>query len=230
MNLSRSERGEIKFPSRGKSKELVTDVEQNHKNKEMKRTINVAIGGCSFTIDEDAYNTLNDYLERFKAALDSSSASAGVMDELEVRIADQLKGKLGGRQVVDLGMTQDVIGRLGYPEGYKAPEEQTGNYETPKDDYHYSGYDGEKPVRKLFRDPDGKRIAGVCSGLALFLGVDVVLIRVIFLIALICGSAGFWIYLVIWIAAPEARTAGEKCELRGIPATAENIRRFTTGI
>jgi phage shock protein PspC (stress-responsive transcriptional regulator) len=230
MNLSRSESGEIKFPSRGKSKESVTDVEQNHKNKEMKRTINVAIGGCSFTIDEDAYNTLNDYLERFKAALDSSSASAGVMDELEVRIADQLKGKLGGRQVVDLGMTQEVIGRLGYPEGYKAPEEQTGNYETPKDDYHYSGYDGEKPVRKLFRDPDGKRIAGVCSGLALFLGVDVVLIRVIFLIALICGSAGFWIYLVIWIAAPEARTAGEKCELRGIPATAENIRRFTTGI
>ena len=46
---------------------------------------------------------------------------------------------------------------------------------------------------------------------------------------LICGSAGFWIYLVIWIAAPEAMTAAEKCELRGIPANAENIRRFTKG-
>ena len=71
--------------------------------------------------------------------------------------------------------------------------------------------------------------AGVCSGLALFLGVDVTLIRVIFLVAFICGSAGLWIYLVIWIAAPEARTAAEKCELRGIPANAENIRRFTQG-
>ena len=81
----------------------------------MKKTINVAIGGCSFTIDEDAYNTLNDYLERFKAALDSTSSSAGVMDELEVRIADLLKGRLGGRQVVDLAMTQSVIGELGYP-------------------------------------------------------------------------------------------------------------------
>ena len=78
----------------------------------MKKTINVAIGGCSFTIDEDAYNTLNDYLERFKAALDSTSSSAGVMDELEVRIADLLKGRLGGRQVVDLVMTQSVIGEL----------------------------------------------------------------------------------------------------------------------
>ena len=196
----------------------------------MKKTINVAIGGCSFTIDEDAYNTLNDYLERFKAALDSTSSNAGVMDELEVRIADLLKGRLGGRQVVDLVMTQSVIGELGYPEGYNPAEEQTGKEEAPKEEYHYSGTDGEKPARKLFRDPDGKKLAGVCSGIALFLNVDVVLIRVIFLVALICGSAGFWIYLVIWIAAPEARTAAEKCELRGIPATAENIKRFSRGI
>ena len=194
----------------------------------MKKTINVAIGGCSFTIDEDAYNTLNDYLERFKAALDNTSSSTEVLEELEVRIADMLKGKLGGRQVVDLAMTQDVIGKLGYPEGYSKADEQTGK-QTYKEEYHYSGTDGEKPVRKLFRDPDGKRIAGVCSGIALFLGVDVTLIRVLFLVAFICGSAGFWIYLVIWIAAPEARTAAEKCELRGIPANAENIRRFTEG-
>lgn len=194
----------------------------------MKKTINVAIGGCSFTIDEDAYNSLSDYLDRFKASLDASSSSTDVMDELEVRIADQLKLKLGGRQVVDLKMTQEVIGQLGYPEGYSHADNQehgTGTTSTEQN----SRYE-DKPVRKLFRDPDGKKIAGVCSGLALFLGVDVVLIRVIFLVALICGSAGFWIYLVIWIAAPEANTAAEKCELRGIPATAENIRRFTSGI
>ena len=195
----------------------------------MKKTINVAIGGCSFTIDEDAYNTLNDYLERFKSALESTSTSTEVLDELEVRIADMLKGKLGGRQVVDLAMTQEVIGQLGYPQGYREADDQTARQEPPQNEYHYSGTDGENPVRKLFRDPDGKRIAGVCSGIALFLGVDVTLIRVIFLVALICGSAGFWIYLVIWIAAPEARTAAEKCELRGIPANAENIRRFTEG-
>ena len=195
----------------------------------MKKTINVAIGGCSFTIDEDAYNTLNNYLERFKASLDSTSASADVMDELEGRIADLLKGKLGGRQVVDNAMTMEVIGRLGYPEGYKDVDDQTERQEAPKEEYHYSGTDGERPARKLFRDPDGKKIAGVCSGIALFLNVDVVLIRVIFLVALICGLAGFWIYLIIWIAAPEAVTAAEKCELRGIPATAENIKRFTRG-
>ena len=195
----------------------------------MKKTINVAIGGCSFTIDEDAYISLNNYLERFKASLDGTSGSSDVMEELEVRIADLLKGKLGGRQVVDNIMAQAVIGQLGYPEGYHDVDEQPYRHESSKEEYHYSGTDGERPARKLFRDPDGKKIGGVCSGIALFLNVDVVLIRVIFLIALICGSAGFWIYLIILIAAPEARTAAEKCELRGIPATAENIKRFTKG-
>jgi phage shock protein PspC (stress-responsive transcriptional regulator) len=117
-------------------------------------------------------------------------------------------------------MAQEVVGQLGYPQGYKAAESRSDGT---------AATGGDNPARKLFRDPDGKKIAGVCSGLALFLGVDVTLIRVIFLVALICGSAGFWIYLVIWIAAPEATTAAEKCELRGIPANAENIRRFTKG-
>lgn len=190
----------------------------------MKKTVNVAIGGCSFIIDEDACNAISNYLDRFKAAIGDSSSATDVMDELENRIADLLKGKLGVRDVVTLAMAEDVIGQLGYPEGYKeAASEKTGYTKEEEKTWQ------ERPVRKLFRDPDNKKLAGVCSGLAIFLGVDVVLIRVIFLIALICGSAGFWIYVVIWIAAPEARTATEKCELRGIPATAENIRRFTQG-
>lgn len=196
----------------------------------MKKTVNVAIGGCSFILDEDAYDILNDYLERSKAAIERTNGRKEVLEELEVKIADELKWKLGGKQVVDIAMAQKVIGQLGYPEGYEAPEEQeaeqnAGPSENPQENTEQ--FEGDRPVRKLFRDPDGKKIAGVCSGLALFLGIDVVLIRVLFLIALICGSAGFWIYVVIWIAAPEAKTAAEKCELRGIPATAENIRRFT---
>ena len=192
----------------------------------MKKTINVAIGGCSFTIDEDAYNTLSDYLDRFKASLDSTSASSDIMDELEVRIADLLKGKLGGRQVVDQAMALEVLGTLGYPEGYKDVDEQDAADKNTADE---QTKDNVKPVRKLFRDPDGKKIAGVCSGLSIYFNIDVVIIRVIFLISLIYVCAGLWVYLIIWLIAPEARTAGEKCELRGIPATAENIKKFTKG-
>lgn len=183
----------------------------------MKKTINAAIGGCSFTINEDAYACLDNYLERFKAAVADGSQSASVLDQLEARIADLLKYRLGSREVVDLNMAEAVIAQLGYadlPESKKAKEPRSEN---------------ARSFKKLFRDPDGKAIAGVCSGLALYFNIDVVIIRVLFLVALICGTAGFWIYVAIWIVAPMANTAAEKCELRGIPATAENIRKFSEG-
>ena len=47
------------------------------------------------------------------------------------------------------------------------------------------------------------------------------------LVALLAGTSGFWIYLVLWIAIPKALTQAQQCEMRGIPATAENMARFT---
>ena len=54
----------------------------------MKKTINAAIGGCSFIIDEDAYDTLDNYLECSQNALDNNSSSTEVMEELEARKED----------------------------------------------------------------------------------------------------------------------------------------------
>ena len=50
------------------------------------------------------------------------------------KIADLLKGKLGGRQVVDNAMTQAVIGQLGYPEGYKEVDDQPFRQEEAKEE------------------------------------------------------------------------------------------------
>ena len=79
----------------------------------------------------------------------------------------------------------------------------------------------------MFRDPDDKRIGGVCSGMSYYFDVDVTLVRVLFIIALIAGLSGFWIYVILWIAIPEATSAAAKCEMRGIPASAENMRRYS---
>ena len=182
----------------------------------MKKTVNVAIGGCSFIIDEDAYVAMSEYLENFRNALGASNASNDVMDELEGRIADLLKQKLAGREVVNLKMVEDIIAQIGYPDGYDA-DNNVNNEDM-------------SAIKKLFRDPDDKKIGGVCSGLALFLGLDVVFIRIIFLIALFFCGGGFWAYVIFWIVAPEAKTAVEKCEMRGIPPTAENIKKFTSSI
>ena len=180
----------------------------------MKKTINAAIGGCSFTIDEDAYNRLEEYLDAFAAGLANTPGSKNASDELEMRIADLLKEKMGGKEVIDIATVNAVLNQTGPINCEKCSHEQYS--ESRKD-----------RVRKFYRDREGKKIAGVCSGLSLYLNIDVTLIRILFLLAFIFGFAGFWIYLVLWIIAPEARTAAEKCELRGIPPTAANIRRFT---
>ena len=58
-------------------------------------------------------------------------------------------------------------------------------------------------VRKLTRSTTDRRIAGVCGGLANYLTVDPVVLRIIFLISLVFGGLGLWAYLVIWLVAPE---------------------------
>ena len=57
-------------------------------------------------------------------------------------------------------------------------------------------------TKKLFRDVKNKKIAGVCAGLAKYLNIDVTLVRALFLVALICGTLGFWAYIILWFIAP----------------------------
>ena len=56
--------------------------------------------------------------------------------------------------------------------------------------------------RKLVRTKEDSKIAGVCGGLAQYFDVDPTVVRIIFLIMLLMGSLGFWVYLIIWIVAP----------------------------
>ena len=48
------------------------------------------------------------------------------------------------------------------------------------------------------------------------------------LVALLVGSAGFWAYIIMWIAVPKAVTPAQKCELRGLAPTADNLSKFTS--
>lgn len=59
-------------------------------------------------------------------------------------------------------------------------------------------------TKVLVRKRDGRMVAGVCAGLADYLGSDVTLIRVIVAaIAVITGGAGILAYLVAWAIIPE---------------------------
>jgi phage shock protein PspC (stress-responsive transcriptional regulator)/serine/threonine protein kinase len=77
--------------------------------------------------------------------------------------------------------------------------------------------------RKLFRNPDDKKLGGVCSGLALYLGIDPAMMRLIFLISFFFFGTGLFIYLLLWIILPEAKTVTEKAQMQGKPLTLSGI-------
>jgi len=184
----------------------------------MKTVVNIGIGGRCFTIDEDAYTRLKFYLDTFRKKTGQDYQTNEIMDEIESRIAEIFSENLSTsrKEVVDICLVNEVITRMGMPDG-SSPSYSAYCHETTED-----------PVKRLYRDPSNKMIGGVCSGLAAYLNIDITIFRVLFLVALFCGSVGLWIYIIFWIVAPMATTAAQKCEMRGIPATAENMARFTS--
>ncbi|MDB5198488.1 MAG: PspC protein [Chitinophagaceae bacterium] len=90
--------------------------------------------------------------------------------------------------------------------------------------------------KRLYRNPDNKIIAGVCSGIASYFNINVWIPRVIFLIPFVSiffrwghfGPLSFphffnfsfspgtlLIYVILWLVIPEASTTSEKLEMKG---------------
>src|SRR6266550_4073488 len=57
--------------------------------------------------------------------------------------------------------------------------------------------------KRLVRIREGKKIAGVCGGFARYIGVDVTLVRIVWLMVAFMAGAGFLAYIVAWIAMPK---------------------------
>ena len=189
----------------------------------MKTVVNVGIGGRSFVMDNDAYAKLGNYLDKFKKSAQMGVQTKEVMDDLEDRIAELFAESLGTfKDVVDIALVDKVIAQLGMPNGEPfldgADESCNRSWEQPLN-----------TPRKFYRNPDCKSIGGVCAGLALYLNLDIALIRVLFVLCFFMGSASFWVYVILWIVAPEAQTPAQKCEMYGLPVTAENLSRFSNG-
>ena len=57
--------------------------------------------------------------------------------------------------------------------------------------------------RSLRRPREGRKAAGVCLGFAEYFDLDVTLIRIVWLLCVICGGFGFFAYIVAWIVMPD---------------------------
>lgn len=99
--------------------------------------------------------------------------------------------------------------------------------------------------KRLFRDADDKIIGGVCSGLAKYFGINVWIPRILFLIPFISfifqsDHWGWWgfphilslsfspgslfVYVILWLVLPEAKSTADKLEMKGEKVDLNNIK------
>lgn len=57
--------------------------------------------------------------------------------------------------------------------------------------------------KKIVRPREGRKIAGVCAAFAKFFGLDVSIIRIVWLLAVLLAGTGMLAYLICWLVIPE---------------------------
>jgi phage shock protein PspC (stress-responsive transcriptional regulator) len=63
-------------------------------------------------------------------------------------------------------------------------------------------------TKRLYRSRSEKMVGGVCGGLAEYLGMDVTLIRVLWVLVTLLAGTGLLIYVVLWVLIPLEPLAG----------------------
>jgi len=185
----------------------------------MKKNIRVNVSGILFNIDEDAYAKLENYLQRLEKHFSKSEGNKEIIEDIESGIADMMTSKLGEmKTIITLADIEEIIKTMGEP--YEIDEETEENKSQEKTFNSYS-----MNQKRLYRDEDDRVIAGVCSGLSHYLNIDVAWIRILFVILLVISRNGFLIYIILWIAVPEANTTAQKLDMKGESINIDNIER-----
>ncbi len=175
----------------------------------MEKTISITLNNQSFIIEEDAYNKLSEYLENIKTHCGAGADAAEVIADIENSMAEKLKSNLNSyKEVVNLQDVESLIEIMGTTEDF---DREIGGNSTDNSE----SKEEPKVARKLYRDADNAIIGGVAAGIGNYFDIDPVLIRVIFFALVFAGGSGVLIYILLWIAMPEAKTAHQKLEMKG---------------
>lgn len=187
----------------------------------MNKTVTINISGIIFHIEEDAYESLSKYLSVIKRYFSSTEGGNEIMADIESRIAELLQQKLNaGKQVILLEDVMAVQELMGKPEDFGAEAEKT---EEQQSAYREETVYNERIKRRLFRNPDEKAIGGVCSGLAAYFDVDTVWVRLAMFLLIFFGGLSLWVYIIMWIIIPEAKSTADRLAMKGEAANVNSI-------
>ncbi|MDE7380811.1 MAG: PspC domain-containing protein [Muribaculaceae bacterium] len=202
----------------------------------MKKIVNINIGGLSFIINEDAYLLLNDYLETLDSVFKGNQESAFIEEDIEARISELLTEQYPeNNHILTEEDIRAVISRIGEPDTFIENDSTLNLSDGTEETVSFSEHTGSNTPppfvkeeitlnKRLFRDPKEKILGGVCSGIAHYLGVDPVWIRIIAVLLGFCSfSTLFILYIILWVIIPPASTPFERMQMYGKTTTVKDI-------
>jgi phage shock protein PspC (stress-responsive transcriptional regulator) len=171
----------------------------------------IHLGRQPFTVSVEAHKELKEYL----AAIKKQGVDKDVLDEIELRMAELLTEKGISADKVVLAKDVDFLKeQLGNPKDFKEDED------SPQATVNELGQ------KRLFRDTENAMVAGVAAGLASYFGIDVLLVRILFVVGAITGGWGILLYIALWLLVPEAKTSSERLQMQGKPVTVEGLKEI----
>lgn len=173
----------------------------------MKRIEKINIAGFSFFVDEDAYDKIAKYISDIELKFKDEDGGNDIIQDIESRLAEIFNSMtINGQHPLTIENVTEAMAQMGDP------------------NTDFSNDEGEKKAskrknRRLYRDTDNEMLGGVCSGIAAYFNIDVVWVRLLFVLLFL-----FYIYIILWLVVPVANTAAKKLEMRGEPININNIR------
>lgn len=199
----------------------------------MNKILNINLGGYALTIDDDAYEYLQAYLESIRRRFSESEGRDEIVTDIEGRIGELIHQDMGNRTIAMMPDVEAAISIMGKPEDFGGEPEASSQQQTGSSTSGGSTGSSKRPFqnsirpgKRLFRDEEDSVVGGVCSGLAAYFGMDPVWMRLIF-VFLAFASFGFWMpgYILLWVLMPPAKSAADRLAMRGEPINVDNIAR-----
>ena len=201
----------------------------------MKEVKKCSISGVAFTLDADAYEALEAYLESLKRTYGESNDGAEIVADIEARIAELILSTQDNTRIVEKPLILNIIQQMGSAEDISDATDTDLHNDTPR------------IPRRLYRDTENAKLGGVCAGIGKYFDIDPVWVRMALFLPLLFSCFG-WIpflhwaspmfgnlfgvflicYFIMWFAVPAARTARQKLEMNGERITAQSIGETTT--
>jgi len=185
----------------------------------MNKTVNINLAGIFYHIDEDAYLKLQRYLEAIKRSFTDSQGRSEIIADIEARIAELFTERVKhDKQVIGIKEVDEIISIMGQPEDYLVDDEIF-------EDEPKQTYNPKTSSKKLFRDTDNSYIGGVSAGLGHYFGINATWVRLAWILLVFGFGTGIFLYIILWILIPEAKTTSDKIIMTGERVTISNIEK-----